>query len=62
MIREGYSKIWQLEKLGDGWVGGCGWGWVSGVGVGGWVGGWFLLVIRIGRANQLQLPVTAGDL
>ena len=44
MIWEGYSKIWQLEKLGDGvGVGGGGWG---------WVGGWFLLILRIGRANQ----------
>ena len=43
MIWEGYSKIRQLEKLGDG----------VGVGVG--VGGWFLLDIRIGRANQLEL-------
>ena len=36
MIWEGYSKICQLEKLGDG-VGGGGW-------VGGWVGGWLVLV------------------
>ena len=28
MIREGYSKIQQLEKLGDGWVGGGGGGWL----------------------------------
>ena len=38
MIWEGYSKIWQFEKLGDG-LGG---------------GGWFFLDIRIGyeRANK----------
>ena len=29
MIWEGYSKIWQLEKLGDGW---------------GWVDGWLVFV------------------
>ena len=29
MIWEGYSKIWQFEKLGDG--GGWGWGWLGGV-------------------------------
>ena len=45
MIWEGYSKIRQLEKLGDGG------GWV-GVGVGAGGGGWFLLILRIGRANQ----------
>ena len=39
MTWEGCSKIRQLEKLSDGWV-----------------GGWFLLMIRIGKANQLQLP------
>ena len=51
MIWESYSNIWQMEKLGDGW------GWVGGgrVGLGwwwGWVGDQFLLIIRIGRANQ----------
>ena len=39
MSLEGYSEIWLLEKLSDG---------------GGWVGGWFLLELRIGRANQFQ--------
>ena len=43
MFWEGYSEIRQLEKLGDGWVGG------GGVGL---VGGQFLLILRIGRANQ----------
>ena len=38
MILEGYSEILLLEKLSDG------------VGVG-W---WFLLELRIGRANQFQ--------
>ena len=49
MILEGSSKIRQLEKLGDG-VGGGGGG-------GGWLGGWFLLRLRIGRANQYMCSV-----
>ena len=37
------AAILMLEKLGDGWVGG-----------GGWVGGWFLLRLRIGQSQSIK--------
>ena len=47
---EGFSQVRLLEKLGDGWVVvGLG---VGGGGGGGWVCGRFLLILRIGKANQ----------
>ena len=45
---EGFSQVRLLEKLGDGWV-------VVGLGVVGGGGGGcgrFLLILRIGKANQ----------
>ena len=42
------ALILMSEKLGDG-------GWVVG---GGWVGGWFLLRLRIGWSQSIKTPKT----